>query len=226
MLPGTDGLALCRWIRVALGAAGDHGHGARRGDGPARRPRGRRRRLPDEAVLAPRARGAREGRAPPRLPRRTACRSGSSSATSSIDAGRREASRNGEVLRLTALEFDLLWFLAEQPDRVFSRERADGARLGLHVRPRHRDGDRARPPAAGEDRGRPVAAAAARDGLGQRLPVHAVTEVAVFLALGTSRSASPPRCCCACCRPSASSSPGWRCSRSCSPSAASSPRAG
>ena len=38
-----------------------------------------------------------------------------------VDAGRREVRRNGEVLRLTALEFDLLHFLAAHPDRVFSR---------------------------------------------------------------------------------------------------------
>jgi DNA-binding response OmpR family regulator len=39
-----------------------------------------------------------------------------------IDAGRREARRNGEPLALTQLEFDLLWFLAGQPNRVFTRE--------------------------------------------------------------------------------------------------------
>jgi DNA-binding response OmpR family regulator len=38
-----------------------------------------------------------------------------------IDAGRREARRNGTVLRLTTLEFDLLRFLAGNPNRVFSR---------------------------------------------------------------------------------------------------------
>ena len=39
-----------------------------------------------------------------------------------IDAGTREARRHGEVLRLTAKEFDMLWFLASHPRRVFSRD--------------------------------------------------------------------------------------------------------
>jgi len=39
-----------------------------------------------------------------------------------IDAAKREAHRNGDVLSLTAKEFDLLWFLASNPNRVFSRD--------------------------------------------------------------------------------------------------------
>ena len=39
-----------------------------------------------------------------------------------LDAGTREARRHGEVLRLTAKEFDMLWFLASHPRRVFSRD--------------------------------------------------------------------------------------------------------
>ena len=39
-----------------------------------------------------------------------------------IDAAKREAYRNGDVLSLTAKEFDLLWFLASNPNRVFSRD--------------------------------------------------------------------------------------------------------
>jgi DNA-binding response OmpR family regulator len=38
------------------------------------------------------------------------------------DAAEREARRDGEVLNLTAKEFDLLWFLASNPNRVFSRD--------------------------------------------------------------------------------------------------------
>src|SRR5688572_20267316 len=48
----------------ALGAPGDHADGAGRGSRPNRRPRARRGRLRDEAVLAPRARGARSQRPP------------------------------------------------------------------------------------------------------------------------------------------------------------------
>ena len=39
-----------------------------------------------------------------------------------IDPARREAEREGERVRLTTLEFDLLWFLAARAGRVFSRE--------------------------------------------------------------------------------------------------------
>jgi DNA-binding winged helix-turn-helix (wHTH) protein len=39
-----------------------------------------------------------------------------------IDPERREALREGAKLELTTLEFDLLWFLASRPGRVFSRE--------------------------------------------------------------------------------------------------------
>ena len=39
-----------------------------------------------------------------------------------IDPERREAERDGTRIELTTLEFDLLWFLASRPGRVFSRE--------------------------------------------------------------------------------------------------------
>jgi DNA-binding response OmpR family regulator len=39
-----------------------------------------------------------------------------------IDSSSREVTRSGEPLRLTAREFDLLWFMASHPRRVFARE--------------------------------------------------------------------------------------------------------
>ena len=39
-----------------------------------------------------------------------------------IDATTREARRDGELLALTAKEFDLLWFLASNANQVFSRD--------------------------------------------------------------------------------------------------------
>jgi len=39
-----------------------------------------------------------------------------------VDPERREAARAGVRIELTTLEFDLLWFLASRPGRVFSRE--------------------------------------------------------------------------------------------------------
>ena len=50
MLPGTDGLSLCRWIRP-LRPACDPADGARGGGRSDRRTRARGRRLRDEAVL-------------------------------------------------------------------------------------------------------------------------------------------------------------------------------
>ncbi len=39
-----------------------------------------------------------------------------------LDAETRDVRRRGEPVRLTAREFDLLWFLASHPRRVFSRD--------------------------------------------------------------------------------------------------------
>jgi DNA-binding response OmpR family regulator len=39
-----------------------------------------------------------------------------------MDAGTREVTRDGAPVRLTAKEFDLLWFLAGHPRLVFSRD--------------------------------------------------------------------------------------------------------
>jgi DNA-binding response OmpR family regulator len=40
----------------------------------------------------------------------------------SIDSATRDVRKKGVSLRLTAMEFDLLWFLASHPRRVFSRD--------------------------------------------------------------------------------------------------------
>src|SRR5207245_349134 len=39
-----------------------------------------------------------------------------------LNAATREAHRDGELLKLTVKEFDLLWFLASNPNHVFSRD--------------------------------------------------------------------------------------------------------
>ena len=70
MLPGTDGLSLCQWIRAARRPSGDHADRPRRGGRPDRRPRAGRRRLRHQALLAPRARDARAHRAPTEQPGR------------------------------------------------------------------------------------------------------------------------------------------------------------
>jgi DNA-binding response OmpR family regulator len=120
MLPGTDGLSLCRWIRersdlpvimvTALGEEADRLTGLELGaDDYLTKPFS-----PRELVARVKAvlrRASRPGAVGDRV----------EIGGLTVDARRREARRNGSPLRLTALEFDLLWFLATNPDRVFSR---------------------------------------------------------------------------------------------------------
>jgi DNA-binding response OmpR family regulator len=121
MLPGTDGLELCRWIRAqselpvimltARGEETDRIVGLELGaDDYVTKPFSPR-------ELATRVktvlRRARSGRPP---------RERVSVGPLELDATRREAQRDGEQLNLTAKEFDLLWFLASNAGRVFSRD--------------------------------------------------------------------------------------------------------
>jgi DNA-binding response OmpR family regulator len=122
MLPGpTDGLTLCRWIRsrselavILLSARGDETDrivGLELGaDDYVTKPFSAR-------ELATRVRTVLR-RAQPNGDRPERLEVGSLV----VDAGRREARRNGQQARLTAKEFDLLWFLASNPGRVFSRD--------------------------------------------------------------------------------------------------------
>jgi DNA-binding response OmpR family regulator len=121
MLPGTDGLELCRWIRseselpvimlTARGEEADRIVGLELGaDDYVTKP------------FSPRELAARV---------RTVLRRSRPGETQSrrIDFGdvvleheTREARKAGVELRLTTKEFDLLWFLASHPRRVFSRD--------------------------------------------------------------------------------------------------------
>jgi DNA-binding response OmpR family regulator len=121
MLPGTDGLAVCRWIRsrsdlpvimlTARGEEADRIVGLELGaDDYVTKP------------FSPRELAARV---------RTVLRRARTSEPReervefdglAIDASTREVRKDGETLRLTAKEFDLLWFLASHPLRVFSRD--------------------------------------------------------------------------------------------------------
>ena len=120
MLPGTDGLSLCRWIRArsqlpvilltARGEEADRIVGLELGaDDYVTKPFSPR-------ELAARVRTVLRRSAPAELgeARRTF-------GDLEIDAGSREVTKAGEQLRLTAREFDLLWFLASHPRQVFSR---------------------------------------------------------------------------------------------------------
>jgi len=120
MLPGTDGLALCRWIRgrsqlpvimvTALGEESDRLTGLELGaDDYLTKPFS-----PKELVARVKAVLRRSQNGTPKAERIDI-------ADLSIDAGRRQVTRAGEPLALTALEFDLLWFLAGHPNQVFTR---------------------------------------------------------------------------------------------------------
>jgi DNA-binding response OmpR family regulator len=121
MLPGTDGLSLCRWIRgrsglpvillTARGEEADRIVGLELGaDDYVTKP------------FSPRELAARV---------RTVLRRSDGNATPrqtiafgeiELDGASREARRGDSLLQLTAKEFELLWFLASHPRHVFSRD--------------------------------------------------------------------------------------------------------
>jgi DNA-binding response OmpR family regulator len=121
MLPGTDGLELCRWIRsrsqlpvimlTARGEESDRIVGLELGaDDYVTKP------------FSPRELAARV---------RTVLRRADPAVRKNerlsfdglvLDGQSREVTREDELVRLTAKEFDLLWFLASHPRRVFSRD--------------------------------------------------------------------------------------------------------
>jgi DNA-binding response OmpR family regulator len=121
MLPGTDGLAVCRWIRssfelpvimlTARGEEADRIVGLELGaDDYVTKPFSPR-------ELAARVRTVLRRAGPPTPHTERLDFNGLA-----IDAASREVRYNGSPLRLTAKEFDLLWFLASHPRRVFSRD--------------------------------------------------------------------------------------------------------
>ncbi|HEY7707799.1 MAG TPA: response regulator transcription factor [Gaiellaceae bacterium] len=122
MLPGrTDGLALCRWIRstsdlavILLTARGDETDrivGLELGaDDYVTKPFSPR-------ELASRVRTVLRRAQPVAAPPARV-----EAGPLTIDSERHEARRNGELLPLTAKEFELLWFLASNPNQVFSRD--------------------------------------------------------------------------------------------------------
>jgi DNA-binding response OmpR family regulator len=120
MLPGTDGLELCRWIRrrselpvillTARGEESDRIVGLELGaDDYVTKPFSPRELAARVRTVLRRA-GAQATR-PERL----------EYADVVLDGASREVTRGGEPVALTAREFDLLWFLAANPRRVFSR---------------------------------------------------------------------------------------------------------
>ena len=121
MLPGTDGLELCRWIRsrsdvpvillTARGEEADRIVGLELGaDDYVTKPFS-----PRELAARVRAVLRRTAPSPTSGERLTF-------ADLELDAETREVRKGGLELRLTAKEFDLLWFLASHPRKVFSRD--------------------------------------------------------------------------------------------------------
>jgi DNA-binding response OmpR family regulator len=120
MLPGLDGLELCRWIRdrseipvillTARGEEADRIVGLELGA--------------DDYVTKPFSPRELAVRARTVLRRTLSVAPGPERLAFGdliLDNASREVSKAGEQLVLTAREFDLLWFLASHPRRVFSR---------------------------------------------------------------------------------------------------------
>ena len=122
MLPGTDGLELCRWIRAnselpvilltARGEEADRIVGFELGaDDYVTKPFS-----PRELAARVRAVLRRTDSMPTVHGERIAF------GDVTLNVATREAAKSCEPLTLTAKEFDLLWFLATHPRRVFSRD--------------------------------------------------------------------------------------------------------
>jgi DNA-binding response OmpR family regulator len=120
MLPGMDGLELCRWIRArsslpvimltARGEEADRIVGLELGaDDYVTKP------------FSPRELAARVRTVLRRSSPLVVAEKRLSFERLEIDASTREVTKAGDVVRLTAREFDLLWFLASHPRKVFSR---------------------------------------------------------------------------------------------------------
>jgi DNA-binding response OmpR family regulator len=121
MLPGVDGLSLCRWIRAnsdlpvilltARGEEADRIVGLELGaDDYVTKPFS-----PRELTTRVRAVLRRTTSGPPPAQRIEV-------GELTLDARTREVRRGGDLLKLTVKEFDLLWFLASNPNEVFSRD--------------------------------------------------------------------------------------------------------
>jgi DNA-binding response OmpR family regulator len=121
MLPGIDGLSVMRWIRssgwtpvimlTALGEETDRIVGLELGaDDYVTKPFS-----PRELIARVKTVLRRTGPLAPPVERLEI-------GDLTLDAGAREVHRRDVEIKLTAKEFDLLWFLASHPRRVFSRD--------------------------------------------------------------------------------------------------------
>jgi len=132
MLPGTDGLELCRWIRsrsdvpvillTARGEEADRIVGLELGaDDYVTKPFS-----PRELAVRVRTVLRRSNGAPPPRERLEF-------GDVVLDGASREVTKAGRPVTLTAKEFDLLWFLVSHPNRVFSRDQLMGTVWGYEA---------------------------------------------------------------------------------------------
>jgi DNA-binding response OmpR family regulator len=131
MLPGMDGLSLCRWIRgrsqlpvillTARGEEADRIVGLELGA--------------DDYVTKPFSPRELSARVRTVLRRTSVAAAPERLAFGGIvlDGMSREAWRDGDAVQLTAKEFDLLWFLAAHPRQVFSRDQLMDAVWGYEA---------------------------------------------------------------------------------------------
>lgn len=121
MLPGIDGLELCRWIRssselpvimlTARGEEADRIVGLELGaDDYISKP------------FSPRELAARVRTVLRRVATGAPLAEALTFGDVLLERSTREVSKAGREVRLTAKEFDLIWFLASHPRRVFSRD--------------------------------------------------------------------------------------------------------
>jgi DNA-binding response OmpR family regulator len=121
MLPGTDGISLCRWIRsrsdlpvimlTARGEETDRIVGLEVGaDDYVTKP------------FSPRELAARVRTVLRRAAPETPLKERLSFDDLEIDGATRDVVKRRHAIQLTAREFDLLWFLARHPRQVFSRD--------------------------------------------------------------------------------------------------------
>jgi DNA-binding response OmpR family regulator len=121
MLPGIDGLELCRWIRgrgdlpvimlTARGEETDRIVGLELGaDDYVTKP------------FSPRELATRVKTVLRRAQQPVAAAERLEFGDIVLDAASHEATKRGETVALTAKEFDLLWFLVSHPRRAFSRD--------------------------------------------------------------------------------------------------------
>jgi two-component system phosphate regulon response regulator OmpR len=129
MLPGEDGLAICRRLRARRQRhpGGDaHGEGRRRGPHP--RARDGSRRLPRQALQPARAGRSHQRGASPPARARDARRPATEERVVdfgpySLNLAQRSLSRDGENVPLTTGEFSLLKALASHPREPMSRDK-------------------------------------------------------------------------------------------------------